>query len=48
LEGIQTIEKMSILSADLLSAYWSSIEVATNFVVFMNIFGALLPGLLVD
>jgi len=32
---------------DLLLSYWNEPEVATNLVIFMNIFGALLLGLLV-
>jgi putative Mg2+ transporter-C (MgtC) family protein len=35
------------LSIESLSAYWSLPEVETNIVVFLNIFGALLLGLLV-
>jgi putative Mg2+ transporter-C (MgtC) family protein len=35
------------LSFDSLAAYWSVPEVATNIVVFMNLFGALLLGLVV-
>jgi putative Mg2+ transporter-C (MgtC) family protein len=38
---------MSALSSESLAAYWSAPEVATNIVVFMNLFGALLLGLLV-
>jgi putative Mg2+ transporter-C (MgtC) family protein len=38
---------MNILSPDALSSYWSATEVETNIVVFMNIFGALLLGLVV-
>ncbi len=38
---------MSALSPDSLAAYWSAPEVETNIVVFMNLLGALLLGLLV-
>lgn len=38
---------MGALSSDFLSAYWSASEVATNIVVFLNLLGALLLGLLV-
>ena len=38
---------MDMLSANALSAYWSAPEVATNVVIFMNLLGALLLGLLV-
>jgi putative Mg2+ transporter-C (MgtC) family protein len=38
---------MNLLSSAFLSAYWSATELQTNLVVFMNIFGALLLGLLV-
>ena len=38
---------MSALSAQSLAAYWSHQEVAVNIVVFLNLLGALLLGLLV-
>jgi putative Mg2+ transporter-C (MgtC) family protein len=38
---------MNSLSSQSLLAYWSAPEVATNIVVFLNILGALLLGLLV-
>ena len=38
---------MSLLSADSLAVYWSAAEVETNIIVFMNIAGALLLGLVV-
>ena len=38
---------MSALSPETLAAYWSGPEVETNIVVFMNLFGALLLGLVV-
>lgn len=38
---------MSALSPDALAAYWSGPEVEANIVVFMNLFGALLLGLVV-
>jgi putative Mg2+ transporter-C (MgtC) family protein len=40
-------DAMGVLSAGSLSAYWSAPEVAANLVVFLNLFGALLLGLLV-
>src|SRR3954465_5366041 len=36
-----------MFKAELLSAYWSSQEMATNGLILLNIFGALLLGLLV-
>jgi putative Mg2+ transporter-C (MgtC) family protein len=38
---------MDTLSFENLSAYWSAPEVATNIIVFFNLFGALLLGLIV-
>jgi putative Mg2+ transporter-C (MgtC) family protein len=38
---------MSALSPDSLAAYWSAPEIETNLIVFMNLLGALLLGLLV-
>lgn len=38
---------MSALSPEALAAYWSGPEVAANIVVFMNLLGALLLGLIV-
>lgn len=38
---------MTTLSQESLAAYWSAPEVATNIIVFMNLLGALLLGLLV-
>ena len=38
---------MEALSLDSLARYWSAHEVATNFVVLLNVLGALLLGLLV-
>ncbi len=38
---------MSALSQESLAAYWSAPEVATNIIVFMNLLGALMLGLLV-
>jgi putative Mg2+ transporter-C (MgtC) family protein len=38
---------MDMLSANALTAYWSAPEVATNVVIFLNLVGALLLGLLV-
>lgn len=38
---------MDILSANAMAAYWSGPEVATNVVIFLNLLGALLLGLLV-
>jgi len=38
---------MSAMSSEFLAAYWSAPEVATNIVVFLNLLGALLLGLLV-
>lgn len=38
---------MDALAPNSLAAYWSIPEVATNFVIFLNLFGALLLGLLV-
>jgi putative Mg2+ transporter-C (MgtC) family protein len=38
---------MTALSLDSLAAYWSATEVETNLIVFMNLLGALLLGLLV-
>jgi putative Mg2+ transporter-C (MgtC) family protein len=45
--AIGTAGRMNVLSGQLLSSYWSAAEVETNLVVFMNIFGALLLGLVV-
>src|SRR3954465_1863061 len=36
-----------MFKAELLSAYWSSQEMATNGLILLNIFGALLLGLMV-
>ena len=36
-----------MLSYDTLAAYWSSAALNTNLIVFFNIFGALMLGLLV-
>ena len=38
---------MELLSAKALGAYWSAPEVAANIVIFLNLLGALLLGLLV-
>lgn len=38
---------MNTLAFDSLAAYWSVNEISTNVVVFLNIFGALLLGLVV-
>lgn len=38
---------MNPLSPDSLSAYWSAPEIATNLVVFLNLLGALVLGLIV-
>lgn len=38
---------MNPLSVDSLSAYWSAPEISTNLVVFLNLIGALLLGLVV-
>lgn len=38
---------MHQLSFDILSGYWSATEVATNVIVFLNLLGALLLGLVV-
>src|ERR1700730_10056573 len=38
---------MDLLSAKALGAYWSAPEVAANIVIFLNLLGALLLGLLV-
>jgi putative Mg2+ transporter-C (MgtC) family protein len=38
---------MSALSPEALAAYWSGAEVETNIIVFMNLLGALLLGLVV-
>ena len=38
---------MNHLSVEALSAYWSTTEITTNIVVFMNLLGALLLGFLV-
>lgn len=38
---------MTVLSPDSLAAYWSAREVETNIIVFMNLLGALLLGLVV-
>ena len=38
---------MTALSPAMLAAYWSAGEVATNLVIFFNLFGALLLGLVV-
>lgn len=38
---------MDILSAKALAAYWPAPEVAANVVIFLNLLGALLLGLLV-
>ena len=38
---------MQSLSLESLSLYWSAAQVATNILIFMNLFGALLLGLLV-
>ena len=38
---------MDLLSAKALAAYWSAPEVAANIVIFLNLLGALLLGLLV-
>src|SRR3984885_664459 len=38
---------MNILSLDALQSYWEGPELAANVIVFLNIFGALLLGLLV-
>src|SRR5512147_700137 len=38
---------MSMLSLESLAAYWSITEVETNVIVFMNLLGAMLLGLLV-
>lgn len=38
---------MNPLSFDALAAYWSAPEIATNFIIFFNVLGALLLGLLV-
>lgn len=38
---------MSLISAETFAAYWSAGEAATNAIVILNIFGALLLGLLI-
>lgn len=38
---------MSLVSSEALAAYWTANEAATNVIVILNIFGALLLGLLV-
>ena len=38
---------MNMLSTESLAAYWSAPEVATNLVVFLNLLGAMLLGLIV-
>jgi putative Mg2+ transporter-C (MgtC) family protein len=38
---------MSMLSLESLASYWSVVEVETNIIVFMNLLGAMLLGLLV-
>lgn len=38
---------MSMVSHETLAAYWSVGEVATNVIVFMNLFGAMVLGLIV-
>ena len=38
---------MNVLSFENLSTYWSAPEMATNMVVFFNLFGALILGLIV-
>lgn len=38
---------MSLLSSEMFASYWSANEVATNFVVFLNLVGALLLGFVV-
>jgi putative Mg2+ transporter-C (MgtC) family protein len=43
----QEIAMNTALSPDSLASYWSGAEVATNIVVFMNLLGALLLGLVV-
>jgi putative Mg2+ transporter-C (MgtC) family protein len=41
------IEIMHPLSPELLASYWSANGIATNIIVFMNLFGALLLGFVV-
>ena len=38
---------MNLLTSESLMAYWSATEVATNIIVFLNLLGALLLGLVV-
>src|SRR5512147_1158352 len=38
---------MTLLSLSSLAAYWSAVEVETNIIVFMNLLGAMLLGLVV-
>jgi putative Mg2+ transporter-C (MgtC) family protein len=47
LEFMQPASIVTALSFDSLAAYWSHAEVATNVVVFLNLLGAMLLGLLV-
>jgi len=38
---------MNLISLDMLASYWSASEVATNIIIFFNLFGALALGLIV-
>jgi putative Mg2+ transporter-C (MgtC) family protein len=38
---------MNIISTEMLSAYWSTAEITTNIIIFMNLLGALALGLIV-
>ena len=43
----QTETTVNLLSYESLSSYWSAVEVETNIIVFMNLMGAMLLGLVV-
>ena len=38
---------MHISFSSLIASYWSTAELSVNFLIFLNIFGALLLGMLV-
>jgi putative Mg2+ transporter-C (MgtC) family protein len=45
--AVQTETTVNLLSFESLSSYWSAVEVETNIIVFMNLMGAMLLGLVV-
>ena len=39
---------MGFISKEILAGYWSTAEITTNLIIFMNLLGALCLGLLVE